>query len=122
MCYPGDKDDITRYAERILARAMTVEVAVRTDRDPQQEEALHQVKYVNLFIWHGCFLHSFLFVYFVPLLNKGFPHSFTSIDDLLFSPIRGSPARHPVFFIGRNAGIRSYYMTHYLLHFAIFMV
>ncbi|XP_045777668.1 BAG family molecular chaperone regulator 2 isoform X1 [Maniola jurtina] len=38
-----DKDDITRYADRILARAMTVEVAVRTDRDPQQEEALHQV-------------------------------------------------------------------------------
>ncbi|KAI8420296.1 hypothetical protein MSG28_008825 [Choristoneura fumiferana] len=37
-----DKDDISRYAERILARAMTVEVAVRTDRDPQQEEALHQ--------------------------------------------------------------------------------
>lgn len=42
-----DKDDIMRYAERILARAMTVEVAVRTDRDTQQEEALHQV---NLFI------------------------------------------------------------------------
>lgn len=40
---PGDKDDISRYADRILARAMTVEVAVRTDRDPQQEEALHQV-------------------------------------------------------------------------------
>lgn len=39
----GDKDDILRYAERILGRAMTVEVAVRTDRDPQQEEALHQV-------------------------------------------------------------------------------
>ncbi|KPJ21283.1 BAG family molecular chaperone regulator 2 [Papilio machaon] len=38
-----DKEDITRYADRILARAMTVEVAVRTDRDPQQEEALHQV-------------------------------------------------------------------------------
>ncbi|XP_053614713.1 BAG family molecular chaperone regulator 2 [Plodia interpunctella] len=42
-----DKDDILRYAERILARAMTVEVAVRTDRDPQQEEALHQV---NMYI------------------------------------------------------------------------
>ncbi|KAJ2948599.1 hypothetical protein O0L34_g7854 [Tuta absoluta] len=42
-----DKDDITRYADRILARAMTVEVAVRTDRDPQQEEALHQV---NMYI------------------------------------------------------------------------
>ncbi|CAH0724270.1 unnamed protein product, partial [Brenthis ino] len=42
-----DKDDIMRYSERILARAMTVEVAVRTDRDSQQEEALHQV---NLFI------------------------------------------------------------------------
>ncbi|KAI8420303.1 hypothetical protein MSG28_008832 [Choristoneura fumiferana] len=37
-----DKDDISRYAERILARAMTVEVGLRTDRDPQQEEALHQ--------------------------------------------------------------------------------
>lgn len=43
MFYLGDRDDITRYAERILARAMTVEVAVRTDRDAQQEEALHQV-------------------------------------------------------------------------------
>ncbi|KAG6456191.1 BAG family molecular chaperone regulator 2 [Manduca sexta] len=42
-----DKDDITRYADRILARAMTVEVAVRTDRDSQQEEALHQV---NMYI------------------------------------------------------------------------
>lgn len=42
-----DKDDIMRYAERILARAMTVEVAVRTDRDSQQEEALHQV---NMYI------------------------------------------------------------------------
>ncbi|CAH2089329.1 unnamed protein product [Euphydryas editha] len=42
-----DKDDIKRYAERILARALTVEVTVRTDRDPQQEEALHQV---NMFI------------------------------------------------------------------------
>ncbi|XP_026320628.1 BAG family molecular chaperone regulator 2 [Hyposmocoma kahamanoa] len=42
-----DKDDITRYADRILARAMTVEVAVRTDRDAQQEEALHQV---NMYI------------------------------------------------------------------------
>ncbi|KAL0870016.1 hypothetical protein ABMA27_006194 [Loxostege sticticalis] len=42
-----DKDDIVRYADRILARAMTVEVAVRTDRDPQQEEALHQV---NMYI------------------------------------------------------------------------
>ncbi|XP_039759276.1 BAG family molecular chaperone regulator 2-like [Pararge aegeria] len=38
-----DKDDIARYADRILARAMTVEVAVRTDRDPQQEDALYQV-------------------------------------------------------------------------------
>ncbi|XP_072942833.1 BAG family molecular chaperone regulator 2 [Epargyreus clarus] len=42
-----DKDDILRYSERILARAMTVTVAVRTDRDPQQEEALHQV---NMYI------------------------------------------------------------------------
>ncbi|KAL4704269.1 hypothetical protein ACJJTC_016287 [Scirpophaga incertulas] len=42
-----DKDDIIRYADRILARAMTVEVAVRTDRDSQQEEALHQV---NMYI------------------------------------------------------------------------
>ncbi|XP_063366747.1 BAG family molecular chaperone regulator 2 isoform X1 [Cydia amplana] len=42
-----DKDDISRYAERILARAQTVEVCVRTDRDPQQEEALHQV---NMYI------------------------------------------------------------------------
>ncbi|XP_022128527.1 BAG family molecular chaperone regulator 2 [Pieris rapae] len=42
-----DKDDITRYADRIVARAMTIEVAVRTDRDPQQEEALHQV---NMYI------------------------------------------------------------------------
>ncbi|KAG7301314.1 hypothetical protein JYU34_014244 [Plutella xylostella] len=42
-----DKEDIMRYAERILARAMTVEVAVRTDRDAMQEEALHQV---NLYI------------------------------------------------------------------------
>lgn len=39
----GDKDDIMRYADRILARALTVDVAVRTDRDAQQEEALHQV-------------------------------------------------------------------------------
>nr|XP_037877569.1 BAG family molecular chaperone regulator 2-like isoform X2 [Bombyx mori] len=38
-----DKDDITRYADRILSRAMTVEVTVRTDRDHQQEEALYQV-------------------------------------------------------------------------------
>ncbi|VVD05215.1 unnamed protein product, partial [Leptidea sinapis] len=43
----SDKDDIARYADRILARALTVEVAVRTDRDAQQEEALHQV---NLYI------------------------------------------------------------------------
>ncbi|GBP35602.1 BAG family molecular chaperone regulator 2 [Eumeta japonica] len=42
-----DKDDISRYADRILARAMTVEVVVRTDRDSQQEEALHQV---NMYI------------------------------------------------------------------------
>lgn len=42
-----DKDDIKRYADRILARALTVEVAVRTERDSQQEEALHQV---NMFI------------------------------------------------------------------------
>lgn len=42
-----DKDDIMRYADRILARALTVEVAVRTDRDAQQEEALHQV---NMYI------------------------------------------------------------------------
>ncbi|XP_059059050.1 BAG family molecular chaperone regulator 2-like [Achroia grisella] len=42
-----DKDEIMQYAERILARAMTVEVAVRTDRDSQQEEALHQV---NIYI------------------------------------------------------------------------
>ncbi|CAK1550746.1 unnamed protein product [Leptosia nina] len=42
-----DKDDIMRYADRILARALTVDVAVRTDRDPQQEEALHQV---NMYI------------------------------------------------------------------------
>ncbi|CAG9564184.1 unnamed protein product [Danaus chrysippus] len=42
-----DKEDIMRYADRILARALTVEVAVRTDRDPQQEEALSQV---NMFI------------------------------------------------------------------------
>lgn len=37
-----------RYSDRILARAMTVEVAVRTDRDPQQEEALHQVSLVTV--------------------------------------------------------------------------
>lgn len=43
----NDKEDIFRYAERILARALTVEVAVRTDRDSQQEEALHQV---NMYI------------------------------------------------------------------------
>uniref|UniRef100_A0A8R2RB96 BAG family molecular chaperone regulator 2 n=1 Tax=Bombyx mori TaxID=7091 RepID=A0A8R2RB96_BOMMO len=42
-----DKDDITRYADRILSRAMTVEVTVRTDRDHQQEEALYQV---NMYI------------------------------------------------------------------------
>ncbi|CAH2984459.1 unnamed protein product [Chilo suppressalis] len=42
-----DKEDIVRYADRILARAMTVDVAVRTDRDAQQEEALHQV---NMYI------------------------------------------------------------------------
>lgn len=43
LLFTGDRDDISRYADRILARAMTVEVMVRTDRDPQQEEALHQV-------------------------------------------------------------------------------
>lgn len=42
-----DRDDITRYADRILSRAHTVEVAVRTDRDAQQEESLHQV---NMYI------------------------------------------------------------------------
>ncbi|XP_073953976.1 BAG family molecular chaperone regulator 2-like isoform X2 [Choristoneura fumiferana] len=58
-----DKDDISRYAERILARAMTVEVAVRTDRDPQQEEALHQVNmYIDQLVMSvqedGCSAHA----------------------------------------------------------------
>ncbi|KAJ0174256.1 hypothetical protein K1T71_010402 [Dendrolimus kikuchii] len=49
-----DKDDIVRYADRILARAMTVEVAVRTDRDTQQEEALHQVNmYIDQLVMSG---------------------------------------------------------------------
>lgn len=57
MYVAGDKDDIVRYADRILARAMTVEVAVRTDRDPQQEEALHQVN-IRIYAVHSRFLLS----------------------------------------------------------------
>ncbi|OWR42319.1 hypothetical protein KGM_210466A, partial [Danaus plexippus plexippus] len=45
-----DKEDIMRYADRILARALTVEVAVRTDRDSQQEEALSQSPFLLIIV------------------------------------------------------------------------
>jgi len=41
-----DRDDITRYADRIISRCLTVEVKVLTQRDQMQEEALHQVNHL----------------------------------------------------------------------------
>ncbi|XP_039759076.1 BAG family molecular chaperone regulator 2-like isoform X2 [Pararge aegeria] len=37
-----DKDDLLRYAHRLLARATTVQVEVRTERNAKQEDAYNQ--------------------------------------------------------------------------------
>ncbi|KAL3288359.1 hypothetical protein HHI36_002807 [Cryptolaemus montrouzieri] len=42
----NDREDINRYADRILSRCLTVEVKVLTQRDHSQEEALHQVNHL----------------------------------------------------------------------------
>ncbi|XP_045481123.1 BAG family molecular chaperone regulator 2 [Harmonia axyridis] len=42
----SDRDDINRYADRILSRCLTVEVKILTQRDNLQEEALHQVNHL----------------------------------------------------------------------------
>ncbi|KAK9877522.1 hypothetical protein WA026_018630 [Henosepilachna vigintioctopunctata] len=42
----SDKDDIHRYADRIMSRCLTVEVKILTQRDSLQEEALHQVNHL----------------------------------------------------------------------------
>ncbi|CAH1999107.1 unnamed protein product [Acanthoscelides obtectus] len=41
-----ERDDVTRYADRIISRCMTVEVRVMTQRDKMQEEALFQVNHL----------------------------------------------------------------------------
>ncbi|XP_015108359.1 BAG family molecular chaperone regulator 2 [Diachasma alloeum] len=38
-----DKDDVLRYADRLTSRCLTIEVMVKVQRDPIQEDALHQV-------------------------------------------------------------------------------
>ncbi|XP_023023375.1 BAG family molecular chaperone regulator 2 [Leptinotarsa decemlineata] len=42
----NDRDDVNRYADRIMSRCMTVEVKVLTQRDKMQEEALFQVNHL----------------------------------------------------------------------------
>ncbi|KAJ3649190.1 hypothetical protein Zmor_020945 [Zophobas morio] len=42
----NDRDDVCRYAERIMNRCLTVEVKILTQRDKTQEEALHQVNHL----------------------------------------------------------------------------
>jgi BCL2-associated athanogene 2 len=42
----NDRDDVNRYAERIMSRCLTVEVKILTQRDQMQEEALHQVNHL----------------------------------------------------------------------------
>ncbi|CAH0550625.1 unnamed protein product [Brassicogethes aeneus] len=42
----NDREDINRYADRIMNRCLTVEVKVLTNRDQMQEEALHQVNHL----------------------------------------------------------------------------
>lgn len=44
--FPDDRDDVNRYAERIMSRCLTVEVKILTQRDQMQEEALHQVNHL----------------------------------------------------------------------------
>lgn len=41
-----DRDDVNRYADRVMSRCLTVEVKVLTQRDCQQEEALFQVNHL----------------------------------------------------------------------------
>ncbi|KAK6624838.1 hypothetical protein RUM44_011702 [Polyplax serrata] len=44
----AEKEDVQRYADRILARCSTIEVSVTTVRDHIQEDSLHQVnKYID---------------------------------------------------------------------------
>ncbi|XP_026466622.1 BAG family molecular chaperone regulator 2 isoform X2 [Ctenocephalides felis] len=38
-----EKDEVIRYCDRVLSRCHTIELTIRTNRDIQQEEALHQV-------------------------------------------------------------------------------
>lgn len=38
-----EREDIHRYADRVVSRCLTVEVRVLTHRDTMQEEAMHQV-------------------------------------------------------------------------------
>ncbi|KAJ8934144.1 hypothetical protein NQ314_013554 [Rhamnusium bicolor] len=42
----NDRDDVNRYADRIMNRCHTVEVRVLTQRDQMQEEALFQVNHL----------------------------------------------------------------------------
>ncbi|CAH1116533.1 unnamed protein product [Phaedon cochleariae] len=42
----NDRDDVNRYADRIVSRCLTVEVKVLTQRDKMQEEALFQVNHL----------------------------------------------------------------------------
>ncbi|KAJ8947267.1 hypothetical protein NQ318_014163 [Aromia moschata] len=46
MLEENDKDDVNRYADRIMSRCLTVEVKVLTQRDHMQEEALFQVNHL----------------------------------------------------------------------------
>ncbi|KAG5896413.1 hypothetical protein JTB14_022496 [Gonioctena quinquepunctata] len=42
----NDREDVNRYADRVMSRCLTVEVKVLTQRDKMQEEALSQVNHL----------------------------------------------------------------------------
>lgn len=44
--FSDDRDDVNRYADRVISRCLTVEVKVLTQRDTQQEEALFQINHL----------------------------------------------------------------------------
>lgn len=44
--FTDDREDVCRYADRIMSRCLTVEVKILTQRDQMQEEALHQVNHL----------------------------------------------------------------------------
>lgn len=50
FCNLDEKDEVMRYCDRILSRCHTVELTIKTNRNLQQEEALHQVKMIFTFI------------------------------------------------------------------------